>query len=82
MAMNIKNEEGLWTLEVNEKFAYETLKDLEVDLAVLLDYKKNHGNYKQLKEKKRNQKILDAKDAMKKELKGALQGLGEALGGQ
>lgn len=56
MALNIKNEDGLWTLEISEKFAYETKEELEKDLKDLLNKKEHNGNYKQLKNQKRENK--------------------------
>lgn len=54
--INVKQENGLWTMEIQEKFVYEKLKDLEADFGVIADMKSNKGNYFQ---KMKEQKITN-----------------------
>jgi hypothetical protein len=53
MALEIKQKDEIWTIEVNEKFAFENFEQMEIYLKMLLSIKKEHGNFIQLNKEQR-----------------------------
>lgn len=56
MSLNIKKVNDIWTIELNEKFAFESFEEMIKCFETLIKIKKENGNFIQLMKKKKEER--------------------------
>lgn len=69
MVLEIRQEDKLWVIDIEEKFAFKTYEDMKSALDKLMSAKREHGQYKQLKREAKETECNNNKNEMKKRIK-------------